>query len=188
MPYISTTNISVYVVDCKEVYSSVLHRFSPATSKFLAREVLCKSGAQRRITMPEDYILDLHDDFDDPSPPPAEKRRKFDQPTRGPALVRPPSDQRVDAARIAPVDAADVLMEGVPVHVREALGEHGLKVLRNYLDESNMDYRFFSSYYGNMAANDYDKAQSSLEPGLRAWTGPVLSAIAPGSDTPNIKK
>lgn len=142
--------------------------------------------------MPEDYIFDNYDynynydEISEPIPPPADKRRKFDKATRGPAILRPPNDQRVEATRILPIDAADALMEGVPTTVRDALGEHGINVLRKYLCDSDMDYSYFSKYFSDVASKD--KARTFLEPGLRAWTAPVLSAIAPGFDTPSIQK
>lgn len=143
--------------------------------------------------MPDHHILDIYDEIGEPSPSPVEKRRKFDQATRAPAILRTPNDQRVQGNRIAPFDAADAscayaLMEGVPATVRDALGEQGLKVLRRYLLDSDMEYSYFSKYFADMARKDYDNARIFLEPGLRAWTAPVLSAIAPGSNAPSIKK
>lgn len=139
--------------------------------------------------MSDEYILPMDDDEDEPTPEPAEKRRRFDKPpARGPAVVRPPGDNRVDAARIAPVDPSESIMDGVPSSVQAALGEDGLLVLKNYLIESNMPYTVFSDYYCEMASKNYDKARSLLVPDLKAWAGPVLSALVPSSDTPSQTK
>jgi len=63
----------------------------------------CLATHYKPTNMPEDYIFDNYDynynydEISEPIPPPADKRRKFDKATRGPAILRPPNDQRVEA-------------------------------------------------------------------------------------------